>query len=52
MQRFLSGQRMTEAGALELISEDEQDEEEDGVGDIKLPGVHRGLLCVCACARE
>ena len=40
MQRFLSGQRMTEAGPLGLISEDEEDEETGA--DIKLPGVRRG----------
>ena len=32
---------MTEAGALDLISEDEEEGEEAGA-DIKLPGVHRG----------
>jgi periodic tryptophan protein 2 len=42
MQRFLSGQRMTEAGPLDLISEDEEDEETGA--DIKLPGVRRGDL--------
>ena len=33
---------MTEAGPLDLISEDEEDEE--AAGAIKLPGVHRGVL--------
>jgi hypothetical protein len=50
-QRFLSGQRMSEAGHLDLVSEDEEDEEDVG-GDMKLPGVHRGCVCVrvCVCA--
>ena len=48
-QRFLSGQRMTEAGAVELISEDEEDAEEDMAADIKLPGVHRGIHTCVEC---
>lgn len=39
---------MTEAGPLDLISEDEEEEEEGA--DIKLPGVHRGRMQ--ACCRE
>ena len=39
---------MTEAGPLDLISEDE--EEEESGADIKLPGVYRG--CMLACCRE
>ena len=35
---------MTEAGAIEVIS----DEEEEGA-DIKLPGVRQGVTCVCVC---
>ena len=40
---------MSEAGHLDLVSEDE----EDVGGDIKLPGVHRGCVraCVHVCVR-
>ena len=34
---------MTEAGALDLISEDEEDDGGTGA-DVKLPGVHRGCV--------
>ncbi len=44
LQQFLNSRRMTEAGPLELISEDE-DEEQRGT-DIKLPGVRRGGVCL------
>ena len=38
---------MTEAGPLDLISEDEEDDEMGESGaDIKLPGVHRGEVLV------
>ena len=40
---------MSEAGPLDLISEDE----DDAAGaDIKLPGVHRGDMCVKDGERE
>lgn len=42
LQSILNGKRMTEAGPLDLISEDEEEEEEGA--DIKLPGVHRGRM--------
>lgn len=36
---------MTEAGAMDLISEDE---EEEAGADIRLPGVHRGCEQTCS----
>ena len=36
---------MSEAGPLDLISEDEDEDDAAGT-DIKLPGVHRGDMCV------
>lgn len=45
LQTILNGKRMTEAGPLDLISEDE---EEEAGADIKLPGVHRGYMQTCS----
>ena len=42
MQRFLGSDRLTEAGPLELISDEEFDSDNEGRKGISLPGVRKG----------
>lgn len=42
-QQFLNSRHMTEAGPVDLLSEDEEDDADDGGAHyIKLPGVAKG----------